>query len=199
MCACVCAMMRVKILHFCCGYSWLMCVCVRHDRSRVKIPHFCCGYFRLMCACVCYIACENSAFSLQLFLAYVFQVLFRERGIKAVFSCWDFWVPNRAKIPWICCGCCRPTVVRCCLFVFIWGFVHLFFVTSVGIFLFCVVSCLGHCMHMCETLGWAWVNSTNLLQRLPLFICLCHVWPQPVLRELGHAIWSSGPLPQVQQ
>ena len=49
--------------------------------------------------CVCYIACENSTFSLQLFLAYVFQVLFREQGIKAVFSRWDFWVPNHVKIP----------------------------------------------------------------------------------------------------
>ena len=124
----------------------------------------------------------------------MFRVLFRERGIKAVFSCWDFWVPNRAEIPRICCGRCRPTVVHCCLFVFIWGFVHLFFATSVGIFLFCVVSCLGHCMHMRETLGRAWVNSTNLLRRLPLFICLS----QPVLRELGHAIRSSGPLTQVQ-
>ena len=106
-------------------------------------------------------------------------------------------MPNRAKIPQICCGRCWPTVVCCCLFVFIWGFVHLFFATSVGIFLFCVVLCLGHCMHMCETLGRAWVNFTNLLQRLLLFICLCRVWPQPVLRELGHAIRSSGPLPQV--
>ena len=53
--------------------------------------------------------------------------------------------------------------------------VHLFFATSMGIFLFCVVLCLGHCMHMRETLGRAWVNSTNLLRRLPLFICLCRV------------------------
>ena len=110
-----------------------------------------------VCMCVCYIACENSAFLLRLFLAYVFQVLFREQGIKAVFSCWDFWVPNHAKIPRICCSCCRPTVVCCCLFVFIWGFVHLFFATSVGIFLFCVVLCLGHCMHMHKT--WASVGK----------------------------------------
>ena len=116
-----------------------------------------------------------SGVSFIYFLRQAFRVLFRERGIKAIFSRWDFWVPNRAKIPQICCGHCQPTVVCCCLFVFIWGFVHLFFATSMGIFLFCVVLCLGHCMHMRETLGRAWVNSTNLLRRLPLFICLCRV------------------------
>ena len=176
-----------------------VCVCAMRQESCENSAFLLQLFPANVCVCVCYIACENSAFSLQLFPAYVFRVLFRERGIKAVFSHWDFWVPNHAKIPWICCGCCQPTVVRCCLFVFIWGFVHLFFATSMGIFLFCVVSCLGHCMHMCETLGRVWVNSTNLLQRLLLFICLCHVWPQPVLRELGHAIRSSGPLPQVEQ
>ena len=110
-----------------------------------------------------------------------FRVLFRERDIKAVFSCWDFWVPNCVKIPQICCGRCQPTIVCCCLFVFIWGFIHLFFETSMGIFMFCVVLCLGQCMHsMCATFGQVWVNSTNPLQQLPLFMlclgqCACSV------------------------
>ena len=148
-----------------------VCVCATRQESCENSAFLLRLFPANVCVCVCYIVCENSAFSLRLFPAYVFRVLFRERGIKAIFSHWDFWVPNRAKIPRICCGRCRPTVVCCCLFVF----VHLFFATSVGIFLFCVVLCLGHCMHMRETLGQAWVNSTNLLRRLPLFICLCCV------------------------
>ena len=114
MCACVCATMHVKILHFRCSYSRLMCVCVcvcATQQESCENSAFLLQLFPAnVCVCVCHIACENSAFSLRLFPAYVFRVLFREWGIKAVFSCWDFWVPNCAKIPRICCSRCQPTV-----------------------------------------------------------------------------------------
>ena len=83
---------REKIPHFRCGY-FQPCVCAfvwarragfqsAHSdfrsnlddvTSRGKIPCFCCGYCRLMCVCDAtrQESCENSAFSLRLFLACV--------------------------------------------------------------------------------------------------------------------------------
>ena len=68
-----------------------LCVCATwRDRSCVKILHFRCGYFWLVCVCVCvcmcvcmYVLrratwqlCENSVLSLWLFPAYVYVCLF---------------------------------------------------------------------------------------------------------------------------
>ena len=56
-----------KIPRVCCSYfrTWY----VLRD-NRVKIPCFCCGYFQLMCV-MWQELCENSMFSLRLFLAYI--------------------------------------------------------------------------------------------------------------------------------
>ena len=59
-----------------------VCVCVTRQES-CENSVFLLRLFPVnVCMCVCYIVCENSAFLLWLFPAYVFRVLFRERGIK---------------------------------------------------------------------------------------------------------------------
>ena len=145
---CVCAMMRVKIPHFRCGYSRLICVCVCVCATRQESCENSAFLLQLfpanVCMCVCYIACENSAFSLRLFLAYMFRALFRERGIKLK----PFFLAGIF-------GC--PTMRKFCEFV----------AAIAGLLLFIIVC-----------LSLSGVSFIYFLRRAWVYSCfvLCHVW-----------------------
>ena len=70
----------------------------------------------------------------------------------------------------------------------------MFFATSVGIFLFCVVSCLGHCMHSVrKTFGRAWVNST-FHKSIVVVAIICVMFGPMVhvaLMQCTHDFWVS--------